>query len=133
MMGAVESPRFYTIDEAQRTLPLVRRIVSDIVASAADLKRKEAALARRDSAEARDEIELLLARLKKYALELDGLGIELKDPLTGLIDYYWKRGDDTVLLCWKHGEGEIGHWHDLESGYAGRRPLEAVDYSLDAR
>ena len=129
----MENPRFYTIDEAQRTLPLVKRIVADIVASATELKRKEAALARRDSPEAQDEAGLLLSRLKKYAQELDALGIELKDPLTGLIDYYWKRGDDTVLLCWKHGEEEIGHWHDLESGFAGRRPLDPVDYSLDAR
>ena len=129
----METPRFYTIDEAQRTLPLVRRIVADIVATAAELKRKEAALARKPGSDTQDEIELLLARLKKYARELDELGIELKDPLTGLIDYYWKRGDDTVLLCWKHGEGEIGHWHDLESGFAGRRTLDAVDYSLDAR
>ena len=132
-MSPMDSPRFYTIDEAQRTLPLVKRIVGDIVTSAGELKRKEAALARRESPEARDEVELLLARLKKYARELDGLGIELKDPLTGLIDYYWKRGDDTVLLCWKHGEEGIGHWHDLESGFAGRRPLDAVDFSLDAR
>ena len=129
----METPRLYTIEEARRTLPLVKRIVGDIVASATELKRKEAALARRESDETRDEVELLLARLKKYARELDELGIELKDPLTGLIDYYWKRGDDTAYLCWKHGEGEIGHWHDLESGFAGRRPLDAVDYSLDAR
>ncbi len=73
-----------------------------------------------------------IARLRKYTQELEALGIELKDPLTGLIDYYWQRGDETVYLCWKHGESEIAHWHDLESGFAGRRRLDAVDFSLDA-
>ena len=120
----MESPRLYTIDEAQRTLPLVRRIVADIVKAAQGLDA---------AADESPEADRLMTSLRKYAQELGQLGIELKDPRIGLIDYYWKRGDETAYLCWKHGEAEIAHWHDLESGFAGRRELDAVDHSLDAR
>ncbi len=116
--------RVYTIAEAKRTLPLVQRIVADIVAASRDLERQEDAEG--------DEAQLLAARLRKYAQELEAMGIELKDPRTGLVDYYWRRGDETVYLCWRHGEPEIAHWHDLEAGFAGRRRLDAVDFSLDA-
>ena len=116
--------RVYTIAEAKRTLPLVQRIVADIVDAAREIDRQKDAEG--------DAAQVLIARLRKYTQELEALGIELKDPLTGLIDYYWQRGDETVYLCWKHGESEIAHWHDLESGFAGRRRLDAVDFSLDA-
>ena len=116
--------RVYTIEEARRTLPLVKRIVSDIVAAARELRRRGGE---------GEESERLEVRLRKCVQELEALGIELKDPVTGLIDYYWQRGDETAYLCWKHGEAEIAHWHDLESGFAGRRELDAVDHSLDAR
>ena len=119
------APRLYTIEGARRTMPLVRRIVSDIVRTAAEMQRLQSP--------ADDEIlDALQTKLRKYAGELDALGVELKDPVTGLIDFYWKRGDETVYLCWKHGEGDIAHWHDLQSGYGGRQPIGAVDLSLDA-
>ena len=116
--------RLYTIAEAKRTLPLVQRIVADIVAAARELRRQEDGEG--------EEAQHLSTKLRKYAQELEAMGIELKDPVTGLIDYYWQRGDETVYLCWKHGEAEIAHWHDLEAGFAGRRRLDAVDFSLDA-
>lgn len=125
--------RTFTIDEAQRTLPLVERIVTDIVSVAADLKRQEAPRAARKirSAAADETVERLHARLRKYAQELDELGVELKDPFLGLVDYTWRRGSETAYLCWKHGEEGIGFWHDLEAGYGGRQPIDPVDRSLD--
>ncbi len=118
------TPRLYTVEGARRTLPLVRRIVADIVRTAGEMNRLESP--------ADDEaLEQLQTRLRKYAAELDELGVELKDPVSGLIDFYWKRGDETVYLCWKHGEEELAHWHDLQSGFAGRQPIGAVDLSLD--
>ena len=119
------TPRLYTIEGARRTLPLVRRIVGDVVRTAAEMQRLQSP--------GDDEIlDTLQTKLRKYAAELDSLGVELKDPVTGLVDFYWKRGDETVYLCWKHGEEGIDHWHDLQSGFGGRQPLGAVDLSLDA-
>jgi hypothetical protein len=55
---------------------------------------------------------------------LDGLGIQVKDYGSGLIDFPAWREDRVVFLCWKLGEGdEIAWWHEIEAGFAGRRPL----------
>ena len=51
-------------------------------------------------------------------------GIEIKDLAAGLIDFYAKRGADTVFLCWKKGEREVGFWHTLQGGFAGRKPVK---------
>jgi hypothetical protein len=65
-----------------------------------------------------------LYELGKLTLELDALGIQLKDYSRGLIDFPSMREGRIVLLCWQLGEGDqIEWWHDLESGFAGRKPL----------
>jgi hypothetical protein len=53
----------------------------------------------------------------------DHRGIVLRDLDSGLIDFPSIRGDDEIYLCWIDGEAEIGFWHELDAGYAGRRPL----------
>ena len=55
---------------------------------------------------------------------ITGEGIEVKDLATGLVDFYAKRGPDVVYLCWRRGEPEIGFWHTLQAGFAGRKPLK---------
>ena len=57
--------------------------------------------------------------------ELVTRGAYLKDPATGLLDFYTWRGDEIVFLCWKDGEDTIGYWHGLHDGFLGRAPLEA--------
>ena len=52
------------------------------------------------------------------------LGVEVKDVAMGLVDFYAQRDGDIVYLCWQRGEPRVGHWHPLEGGFAGRRPLE---------
>lgn len=65
-----------------------------------------------------------LYELGKLTLELDSLGIQLKDYSRGLIDFPAMRDGRIVLLCWQLGEGnEIKWWHDLEAGFGGRQPL----------
>lgn len=113
--------RLYTLTQARKALPYVKRIVADIVDVTAALERVKD----------EDEAARLEGRARKYFQELDAVGIELKDPKAGLVDFYWQRGDETVYLCWKHGEDDITHWHDLESGFSGRRAIEANDLALD--
>ena len=56
--------------------------------------------------------------------ELDGLGVEVKDPDTGLIDFPARHPDGSdVLLCWQLGEDRVAFWHTLEGGFRGRKPL----------
>ena len=47
----------------------------------------------------------------------------LRDLDRGLVDFPSIRDDREVYLCWVEGEDEIGYWHDLEAGFAGREPL----------
>ena len=65
----------------------------------------------------RTAAEQLITEVKKF-------GIELKDPRLGLIDFPSARGGRTVYLCWKLGEDHIEWWHEIDSGYANRQPLE---------
>ena len=54
--------------------------------------------------------------------EVTEMGAEVKSP-EGLVDFRSRRRGSVVYLCWRFGENEISHWHDLESGYAGRRSI----------
>ena len=60
----------------------------------------------------------------KLTTELHEMGVELKDHNRGLIDFPSLRGDRVVYLCWQEGDGdEVGWWHEIEAGFAGRQPL----------
>ena len=69
------------------------------------------------------EVERLARELATVVDEITARGAEVKDLDEGLIDFPALRGGETVLLCWKLGEDEIGYWHPVEDGYSGRRPL----------
>jgi len=51
------------------------------------------------------------------------LGVEVKDLDEGLVDFPALRRGETVLLCWRLGEDDVGYWHTVQEGFAGRRPL----------
>jgi hypothetical protein len=116
--------RLYTPELANKSLPLVARIAADIRRVANELRaefQKLPAAADEDSVPdrivaLRDEFEALLG-------ELDQLGVELKDPMTGLLDFRALRDGQEVYLCWRLEEPEVGHWHELAAGFAGRRPI----------
>lgn len=57
--------------------------------------------------------------------EIDSIGVQVKDLDKGLLDFPCLLDGQTVLLCWKLGEKEIGYWHSIEDGFAGRKPLDA--------
>jgi len=127
--------KFYTIDEANATLPLLRSILRDITELAHELRERNDRLNRVQSAKAmgdahREEVQEMLAEMERgqecmreYEQELKKLNVELKDYFTGLIDFPCWMDDRAVLLCWRLGEPEIGFWHELDSGFAGRRKL----------
>ncbi len=50
-------------------------------------------------------------------------GVILRDPESGLIDFPAEREGRVVYLCWQLGEDRITHWHEPETGFAGRQPL----------
>jgi hypothetical protein len=68
----------------------------------------------------------LVDRITEYQdgwREVEDLGAVVKDPRIGLLDFYGQVDGKTVWLCWKYGEDEIAHYHALDEGFSGRRPL----------
>ena len=65
-----------------------------------------------------------IARLRALLHEISELGVEVK-AADGLVDFRSKLHGRTVYLCWKYGEDHITHFHELETGFAGRQPLPA--------
>jgi hypothetical protein len=72
----------------------------------------------------RTEMEAHIQRAKDAVQEIDAIGVQVKDLDIGLLDFPCKIDDEVVLLCWKMGEARITHWHTVESGFAGRQPLD---------
>ena len=132
--------KYFTVEEANRTLPLVSAIVRDIVDLYNDVHERRERLARvrhrpgssqsGESTPYSEELEQIereldtdIGRLKSFTDELQRLGVELKDPVSGLIDYYSKMDGRDVSLCWKLGEEEVAYWHELDAGFSGRQSL----------
>jgi len=125
--------RTFTLEEAQRTLPLVRRVVEDIMSTwveMSELDRRQAALqaegAREDAELTKIEMEAAAQRIDRLARELEPIGCALKDPRVGLIDFPAKHDGRDVLLCWKHGEPTIAFWHEIDAGFDGRQPVATL-------
>jgi hypothetical protein len=129
--------KYFTLDQANASLPLVRAIVGDITQLAQSLRERRERLARLQTParirmgdayreeldQARLEFERDQERLAEYAHELTALGIELKDYDTGLVDFPSRIEGREIYLCWRLGETEVGYWHELDAGFAGRKKL----------
>jgi hypothetical protein len=70
------------------------------------------------------EREKAIHRVKDSLAEIDATGVQVKDLDMGLLDFPCVVDGRTVLLCWKLGEKGITHWHGVEEGFAGRKPID---------
>lgn len=66
----------------------------------------------------------IIEKLRTILREVAELGVEVK-AADGLVDFRSKLHGRTVFLCWKYGEEKVEYFHELDAGYAGRRPLPA--------
>ena len=130
-------PKYFTLDEASALLPTVRPILEEIISLRARLERTERDLvslhwkARTNGhaeyqgsfGEGQSARTALMAEINAQLVKLHELGVELKDPAIGLIDFPSLREGRVVYLCWRLGEPSIDYWHELDAGFAGRQPL----------
>ncbi len=138
-----QSKRYFTLAEANQRLPLVRAIVSDIVDLFHDVTERRQRLidliehnqlgSKRVASPYTEELEQMQAdiqadveKLNGFAHELAELGIELKDPNIGLIDFPTLVDGREAYLCWKLGEPEVGFWHELTAGVQGRQSVDGL-------
>jgi len=130
--------RTYTVEEANAALPNVRRLLGQIVElthllpELQDQARIHAYRSSRANGGEGEHEELELSRsavrdaelsLQRALVELDEIGVQLKDPQQGLIDFLSYRDGELVELCWHLGEESVAHWHRIGEGFAGRKGL----------
>lgn len=130
--------KLFTLAEAERTLPLVRRIVQDLTAEYPAWRAAVAKFelltggARADWGEtgellaAREAVSRHAERINRFLQELEAVGCVFKGFEAGLVDFYSLRDDRTIFLCWRLGEERITHWHEIDSGFAGRQPIDGA-------
>ncbi len=142
--------RHFTLADANRALPLVRMIVRDIVELFPDVRRRRERLtdlqtrrgAQRDDdhdlyveelRQMEDELDADDARLQEFLQELDDVGVELTDPMSGVVDFPALMDGREVCLSWQLGEPEIEFWHEVGESLSERRPLGAVEITDESR
>jgi hypothetical protein len=132
--------RTFTLDEAQTLLPVLETLVRKAQNSgtrAAEIEVELDRLRQRiflaggvhvdvaSAARRRAERDKSLQETKDALAEMEAIGVQVKDLNKGLLDFPCIVDGRTVLLCWKLGEKEIGFWHSIEDGFAGRKPLDS--------
>ena len=138
-MSPTMSERTFTLDEAQSLLPVLESLLRTAIAAKkttddADAQQQAlqhqvflaggmfldiVPLARKKAERAKAE-----QRLKDALAEIDSIGVQVKDLDIGLLDFPCQVDGQTILLCWKLGEKAITHWHGVQEGFAGRKPID---------
>ena len=127
--------KYFTLVEANAMLPLLQSVLRDVTDLANDLRDRHERLLNIQGRDFLDqaheeEIQHILRdldrgqdRMAEFQSELEALGVELKDYFKGLIDFRAMKDGKEVYLCWMLGEPTVAHWHEIESGFGGRKRL----------
>ena len=128
--SSVVEKKLFTLNEANRSLTLVRRVVSDIVRDYRELRKLHDQCR---SLEAKGDTQAARRARQRYASindhlaelneELEQIGCQIKDYHLGLVDFPTLSQGREVYLCWALGEEHIEQWHELDTGYTGRQPI----------
>ena len=139
MSEAYRPTKLFTVEQANAALPLVRAITADLVQLSQEVMERRERLAllsagrpnstkdpySEELLQIEEELEKDSEQLQAYVDELRELGVEPKSGPEGLVDFPCMMDDRIVFLCWKFGEPEVTHWHELAAGFAGRQSLVA--------
>jgi hypothetical protein len=127
------SSRYFSLDEANEALhtikPLmyqIQEIRSRILARRPEIWPALARAAGNGGNAALSEMVGEFDRLNELVHGVLDTGAQIKDLGTGLLDFPAQRHGRDVLLCWKHGEPSVLYWHELDAGFAGRRPISEL-------
>jgi len=130
--------RYFTVADVEALIPELARIMERVMSAHAEVsathERMQAeqqriamagggVLDRRAWRADKAKVERLTGEIRRGLGEIVELGGAPKDLGLGLVDFLHLRDGREVNLCWKYGEREIRHWHGLDEGYAGRKPL----------
>ena len=132
------SPTYFTVKTANEALPSVLKKYDRVLSCRSDVAQAErrlqaAVMGGRSMAEfvrAKRALNSALTMFYHSIEQLEGTGVVVKSIDDGMLDFPAKRFNEDIWLCWKAGESEVKFWHDADSGFGGRKPLEVSDESL---
>ena len=132
------SPRLFTVDEANGLLPALRPLMKRIFDHLDFLRKKSESVIRQERLspnspdlmerlQENDSIARIIQEVKGLVEEVNSCGCLCKGVEQGLVDFPCMLGGEIVFRCWRYGEESVAHWHRIEDGVAGRRPLLEAD------
>lgn len=129
---------FFTIVEANQALPDVIKKFEMSVAKKNEISKIEGQLEVcvssgnkiQEYIPLKQKLNSAITQFYQSVEALENTGVVIKSIDQGLLDFPSLRFDQQVWLCWKYGETEIKFWHELDSGFMGRKPLEISDDTL---
>ncbi len=129
---------FFTANEANKTLPDVIMKFEYALAKKNDVTKLEQQLQMslstvnsfEEYVTLKQKLNSTITKFYEAVEILENTGVVVKSIEQGLLDFPSKRFDEEVWLCWKYGETEIKFWHEKDSGFMGRKPVEVSDESL---
>ena len=129
---------FFTTNEANDTLPDVIKKFEYALAKKNEVTKLEQqlqmSLSTTNSFEEfvtlKQKLNSAITKFYESVEILENTGVVVKSIDQGLLDFPSKRFNEEVWLCWKYGETEIRFWHEKDSGFMGRKPIEVNDESL---
>ncbi|MCH7964745.1 MAG: DUF2203 domain-containing protein [Bacteroidetes bacterium] len=115
--------KYFTPAEARKTLPLVKKIVRDILDTSKEMQLIAEEIG--NNAEGDDRIKKMASDVDEFMTELEEIGCYFKDWnfRIGLVDFPGLIEGREVFFCWKSDEEDIEFYHELEEGFTGRKPI----------
>ncbi len=115
--------KYFTPQEARKALPLVKRIVRDILNTAYEIRM--ITQLNGGKFEGNLQIAVLKEKINEYIKELEEIGCSFKDWNfeIGLVDFPSIINGEEVMLCWRSDENDIKYYHGITEGYTGRKPI----------
>ena len=126
--------RIFTLAEAQGLIPKLRSLLQEMTEPWNRIQELNPEIQKaRENAPfdgySKSGVEYVesVSQLMLLIHQIKEMGVLLKDANKGLCDFPYRRQGRIVYLCWQLGEDRIEYWHDIESGFAGREPLDETD------
>ena len=121
--------RHYTVDQANAALPWVSERIERLRGARETFSDDDAREALGEATpgngggEPGRVVSEAFLELQSAAAELEAVDVIVRDLDRGLVDFPAVRDGKEIYLCWEEGEVEVGFWHDIDAGFAGRQPL----------
>jgi len=123
-------PKFFTLTEANEALKMIRPLIEEALVIRGEVLARQPEIwdvmqksAGNGGSPALSRLVQSFDRFDAIIHQIQDSGVLIKDINIGLLDFPAAREGREVYLCWKHGEGDIAYWHEIEEGYAGRQPI----------